>query len=49
MARKNGVTSDTIFGTLVIVGNQSCGFPVLPNELAGHIGFQLPNTAVAHD
>lgn len=33
MARKNGVTSDAIFDTPVIVENQSCGLPVLPNGL----------------
>ena len=48
MARKNGVTSDTISDTPVIVGTQSCGLPVLPNGLARCIGFQLPNIAVAH-
>ncbi len=48
MAHKNGATGDAIFDTPVIVENQLCGLPVSSNALAGCIGFQLPNTAVAH-
>ena len=48
MADKNGATKDAIFDTPVIVGNQPCGLAVSANALAGCIGFQLPNTAVAH-
>ncbi len=49
MAHKNDVTFGTMFGTPAILGNQQCGLPVAPNALAGCIGFQLLNIAVAHD
>jgi hypothetical protein len=48
MVHKNGVTGDAIFDIPVIVESQLCDLLASATARAGCIGFQLPNTVVAH-